>query len=266
MPVVKTSRFEINYVEEGEGFPVILIHGLAGDHSAWKPQIEALKNDYRVIAFDNPGSGDSSLVEEPTSTSYLADAAIELMDKLDVERAHIIGRSMGGSIAQHMALKEPGRLQSIAMAASFGKLDPIGIQTIKNMQELLRWRKSWAEWAPHALLLFVSPAFYNENPTIIKNITELISDEGRDMNSYDYLATAVLEHDILDQLGSITTPALVMAGRYDPICSMTSQNWMLEALPNAGMEVFENSSHFFLMEEASRALEVIKNWLAKNSP
>ena len=118
MPVVKTSRFEINYVEEGEGFPVILIHGLAGDHSAWKPQI----------------------------------------------------------------------------------------------------------------------------------------------------ATAVLEHDILDQLGSITTPALVMAGRYDPICSMTSQNWMLEALPNAEMEVFENSSHFFLMEEASRAIEVIKNWLAKNSP
>ena len=136
------------------------------------------------------------------------------------------------------------------MAASFGKLDPIGIQTIKNMQELLRWRKSWAEWAPHALLLFVSPAFYNENPTIIKNITELISDEGRDMKSYDYLATAVLEHDILDQLGSITTPALVMAGRYDPICSMTSQNWMLEALPNAGMEVFENSSHFFLMEDS----------------
>ena len=49
MPVVKTSRFEINYVDEGEGFPVILIHGLAGDHSAWRPQIEALKNDYRVL-------------------------------------------------------------------------------------------------------------------------------------------------------------------------------------------------------------------------
>ena len=133
------------------------------------------------------------------------------------------------------------------------------------MQELLGWRKSWAEWAPHALLLFVTPTFYNENPAIIKNITNLISDEDRDMKSYDYLATAVLEHDILDQLSGIKTPALVMAGRYDPICSMTSQNWMMDVLPNARLEVFENSSHFFLMEEASRALEVIKNWLANNS-
>ena len=85
------------------------------------------------------------------------------------------------------------------------------------------------------------------------------------MKSYDYLATAVLEHDILDQLGAIETPALVMGGRYDPICSMTSQNWMMDVLPNARLEVFENSSHFFLMEEASRALEVIKSWLANNS-
>ena len=266
MPIVNTGRFDINYIEDGDGYPVVLIHGLAGDHTAWLPQVAALKDDYRVIAFDNPGSGESSTVDDPASTADLADATLGLMDQLGIERAHVIGRSMGGAVAQHMALKAPDRLQSMAMAASFARLDPIGAQIISNLQQLLRWRPSWVEWAPHAVFLFVAPAFFNENPELIARITVLVSDEGRDMTSYDHLATACLEHDTLDRLGEIQTPTLVMGGRFDPICSMTAQNWMMDALPNAELEVFESSSHFFLMEEAEKTLATIKNWLAKNTP
>lgn len=266
MTIVNTGRFDINYIEEGDGYPVVLIHGLAGDHTAWLPQVAALKDDYRVIAIDNPGSGDSSTVGDPASTADLADATLGLMDQLGIERAHVIGRSMGGAVAQHMALKAPDRLQSMAMAASFARLDPVGAQNITNMQQLLRWRSNWAEWAPHAVFLFVAPAFYNENPEIIASITALVGDEGRDMASYDHLATACLEHDTLDRLGEIDVPTLVMAGRLDTICSMTAQNWMMEALPNAELVVFEKSSHFFLMEEAEKALTTIKDWLAKNTP
>jgi 3-oxoadipate enol-lactonase len=266
MPIINTGRFDINYIEDGDGYPVILIHGLAGDHTAWLPQVTALKDDYRVIAFDNPGSGDSSTVDDPATTADLADATLGLMDQIGIERAHVVGRSMGGAIAQHMALKAPGRLQSMTMAASFARLDPLGAQTITNMQQLLGWRKSWAEWAPHAVYMFVSPAFFNENPELIARITALVSDESRDMASYDYLATACLEHDTLDRLGEIDTPTLIMAGRHDPICSMMAQSWMVEVLPNAELQVFEKSSHFFLMEEAEKALITIKDWLAKNTP
>ncbi len=266
MPIVNTGRFDINYIEDGDGYPVVLIHGLAGDHTAWLPQVDALRQSYRVVAFDNPGSGDSSTVDDLTSTADLADATLGLMDQLGIERAHVIGRSMGGAVAQHMALKAPERLQSMAMAASFARLDPVGAQIITNLQQLLRWRPNWAEWAPHAVFLFVAPAFYNENPDTIARITALVGDARRDMTSYDHLATACLEHDTLDQLASIDTPTLVMGGRLDPICSMTAQNWMVEALPNAELEVFEKSSHFFLMEEADKALATLKGWLAKNTP
>ena len=266
MPIVNTGRFDINYIEDGDGYPVVLIHGLAGDHTAWLPQVAALRNDYRVIAFDNPGSGESSTVDDPASTADLADATLGLMDQLGVERAHVIGRSMGGAIAQHMALKAPDRLQSMAMAASFARLDPVGAQIISNLQQLLHWRPNWAEWAPHAVFLFVAPAFFNENPELIARITVLVSDEGRDMTSYDHLATACLEHDTLDRLGEIQTPTLVMGGRFDPICSMTAQNWMMDALPGAELEVFEASSHFFLMEEAEKTLATMKDWLAKHTP
>jgi len=265
MPIVNTGRFDINYVEEGEGFPVVLIHGLAGDHTAWFPQIDALKKKYRVIAFDNPGSGKSSTVQSPVNTAELADATLGLMDKLNIKRAHVVGRSMGGAIAQQMALRSQDSLQSMAMAASFARLDPLGSQIIKNMQQLLGWRKNWSEWAPHAVNLFVAPEFFNENPVLIKNITMLISDESRDMKSYDHLATTCLEHDVIDELGSIKTPTLVMAGKFDPICSMTAQKWMVDALPDVELTVFEKSSHFFLMEESLKALSAIENWLEQNS-
>ena len=265
MPIVNTGRFDINYVEEGEGFPVVLIHGLAGDHTAWFPQIAALKKKYRVIAFDNPGSGKSSKVQSPVNTAELADATLGLMDKLNIKRAHVVGRSMGGAIAQQMALRSQDSLQSMAMAASFARLDPLGNQIIKNMQQLLSWRKNWSEWAPHAVNFFVAPEFFNENPDLIKNITMLISDESRDMISYDHLATTCLEHDVIDELSSIKTPTLVMAGKFDPICSMTAQKWMVDALPDAELTVFEKSSHFFLMEESLKALSTIENWLEQNS-
>tara|TARA_R110002110_G_scaffold395138_2_gene609562 strand:+ start:53669 stop:54469 length:801 start_codon:yes stop_codon:yes gene_type:complete len=265
MPIVNTGRFDINYIEEGSGEPVLLIHGLAGDHTAWLPQVAALKDRYRVIAFDNPGSGDSSLVSEPAGTADLADATLGLMDQLGIDAAQIVGRSMGGAVAQHMALKAPERVRSMALAASFARLDPLGAQVIRNLQQLLEWRPSWAEWAPHAVYLFVAPGFFNANPELIEKITALVSGEDRDMVSYDNLATACLKHDALDRLAEIQTPTLVMGGRYDPICSMTAQNWMMEKLPNAEFTLFEDSSHFFLMEEAAKAMCTIENWLAKNA-
>ena len=265
MPVVSTGRFDINYIEEGEGFPVLLIHGLAGDHTAWLPQVAAWKDRYRVIAFDNPGSGDSSLVGEPAGTADLADATLGLMDRLGIEKAHVVGRSMGGAVAQHMALKSPERLQSLSMAASFARLDNVGAQVIANLQQLLKWRGNWAEWAPHAVYLFVAPAFYNENTELMSRITALVSDEGRDMASYDHLATACLEHDVLDRLSDIQIPTLVMGGRFDPICSMTAQSWMMDRLPNAELEVFERSSHFFLMEESAKAMSTLENWFEKHA-
>ena len=95
MPIVNCGRFDVNYIEDGDGFPIVLIHGLAGDHTAWLPQIADFKDTYRVIAMDNPGSGESSPVDAPVTTEELADTMIALMDNLGVYKAHVVGRSLG---------------------------------------------------------------------------------------------------------------------------------------------------------------------------
>ena len=125
MPMATVGPYELHYVEAGEGLAVLLIHGLAGDLSAWRPQIDALRATYRVVAFDNRGARRSTQVDEPVTTLDLARDTLQLLDVLGIERAHV-GRSMGGAIAQHMTLLEPDRVQSLALYASFAPAGPAG--------------------------------------------------------------------------------------------------------------------------------------------
>jgi 3-oxoadipate enol-lactonase len=266
MPTVDTGQFEIFYVEEGEGFPVVLIHGLAGDHRAWLPQIAVLKDRHRVIAFDNPGSGGSSDVTDLSTTEDLARATLSMMDSIDIDRAHVIGRSMGGAIAQHTALLAPDRVHTLTLASSFAKFDPVGTRVLSNMREILEWRDNWTDWARHSTWAFFSPKSYNEQPEAVANMQAIIGDETRSKISYVNLNKACLEHDTLDRLSEITCPTLIMAGAADPVCSLTATRWMQEGIPHAETVIFENSSHFFLIEEADKAMFTIEDWLQRHTP
>jgi 3-oxoadipate enol-lactonase len=265
MPFVDTSRGRLHYEERGQGPVIVLIHGLAGDLSAWRDQVEALSSDYRVIAFDNRGAGSSVQVDEPESTEAMAGDTLELMDALDAERAQVVGRSMGGAIAQHMALRAPERVQSLVLCASFARLDPLGERVLSNMRDVLEWRGSWVDHARHSVANFVSADFYNRSPEAIARIEALIGGESRLPACYVAQNHACLEHDTLDRLGDITCPTLVLNGGRDPICSPTCTGWMVERLPNVEAVEFEESSHFFLIEQPERFASLLEGWLARHA-
>ncbi len=266
MPKVNCGRFDVNYIEDGDGFPVVLIHGLAGDHTAWFPQIERLKNRHRVVAMDNPGSGESSSVDTPTTTEELADTMLALMDNCGIEKAHVVGRSLGGLIGQHMALQAPDRLQSLILAASTSKVDRIGRRILENMREVLEWRDNWVDWARHSAHMFVSPTFYNDNSEAIDRIEALVGNEARSKISYVNLNNTALAHDTSGRLGNISCPTLIMAGRQDPICSMQGTRELSQGIANSETVIFENSSHFFLMEEFEKSMDTLNAWFAKHTP
>jgi pimeloyl-ACP methyl ester carboxylesterase len=263
MPEVTVGDYELNYVDRGDGPPLVLIHGLAGDQSAWLPQLEAWSESYRVIAFDNRGAGRSTQVDEPISTEDMAHDTLGLMDALGVESACIVGRSMGGAIAQHIALLAPERVNGLVLCASFAKLDPVGVRVLTNMREVLEWRDSWADHARHSLPNFVSPAYYNGNPDVVERLLGLIGGETRLPACYVAQNHACLEHDTLDRLHEIDCPVLILAGGRDPICSLTATGWMKERLPESELVVFEDSSHFFLVEEPERFMSVAGDWLGR---
>lgn len=265
MKFARAGRYEIAYADEGSGFPLLLIHGLAGDHEAWNPQIAAWRGRFRVVAPDNRGAGRSTQVDEPISTADMANDMLALLDALRIDKAHIVGRSMGGAIAQHLALRAPDRVQSLVLCASFARLDAFGARVLSNMREILELTGSWAVHARHSVRNFVSPGFFDAHPERVRAIEALIGGERRLPACYVRQNHACLEHDALERLGDIRCPALVMAGGRDPICPQVCAQWMLERMPHAESLWFEESSHFFLMEEPVRFMAAMEDWLARHT-
>ena len=257
------GAYTLRYVDEGSGTPVVLIHGLAGDYSAWLAQIEVLRHHYRVIAFDNRGAGKSTQIDEPVTTTDLARDTLGLMDHLQIDAAHVVGRSMGGAVAQQMALLAPQRVLSLVLCASFARLDPLGRRVLLNMREALEWRMNWADHARHSVQNFVSADFFNTQPERVAQIERLIGGETRLPACYIRQNTACQEHDTLGDLPRIQQPVLVMGGANDPICSLTATGWLKSGLPNARTELFDNASHFFLMEQPQRFMQLLEQWLRR---
>jgi 3-oxoadipate enol-lactonase len=255
------GRYRLRYLDAGSGPAVVLIHGLAGDHGAWRAQIELLRERYRVIAFDNRGAGESTQVDEPVSTRDLADDTLGLMAALGVQSAHVVGRSMGGAIAQHMALAAPERVESLVLCASFARLDALGRRVLSNMREALEWRMSWADHARHSVQNFVSAKFFNEQPEAVAAIERLIGGETRLPACYVRQNEACQAHDTVSQLGLIRQRAMVMAGDSDPICSLTATRALSQGLAGATTEIFANASHFFLIEQPARFNRLLLEWL-----
>lgn len=261
LKTAKIGQYDIHYLDVGEGVPVVLIHGLAGDYSAWANQIQILKDRYRVIAFDNRGAGKSTQVDEPISTQDLAKDTLGLMDHLGIDSAHIVGRSMGGAVAQHMALMSPRRVRSLVLCASFAILDPLGRRVLLNMREALEWRMSWADHARHSIQNFVSADFFNSKQDQVKKIEALIGGETRLPACYIRQNEACQNHDTSNQLNQIKQATLIMAGTNDPICSLTATNILSKGINQSETILFDNASHFFLMEQAEKFNQTLLRWL-----
>ncbi len=264
MPKAEGTRWELNYIDEGSGPVVVLLHGLAGDHRAWLPQIAALKPSYRVIALDNPGSGLSAKVTEPTTLKEIAADVTRLLEGLGIRNAHFVGRSMGGAIAQELAIANPSLVTSLALAGSFAKLDALGTRLIENMRDYIQINPDWVAWTRQFSFTFVSPDFFLADAERLARLEGIIGDKNRDRTSYVNLANACLASNTVGRLRDLRCPILIMAGSLDPICSPLTTRWLSDEASHAEVQMFEDSSHFFLMEEQDKANAVILDWVARH--
>ena len=120
MPVVSTGEVELSYERSGSGRPLLLIMGATGTALSWgEPFLDALRQDFETIVYDNRGIGQSSRVEEPFTTARLAQDAAGLLDALELDSAHVLGISMGGMAAQELALAQPERVRTLTLGCTY---------------------------------------------------------------------------------------------------------------------------------------------------
>lgn len=264
MPKIQVNDVELYYEEHGEGTPVILIHGLAGDCSAWNAQIERLKPHFRVIPYDNRGAGRSSAPDYPYTTEKFAEDTIGLMDALGItEPAHIIGRSMGGAIAQEIALGYPERTRSMIITASFGKLDRYGYQILHNINEVVK-SQGYGLASRIQSLCFFPPSYFNKNEEQMLKFEESLAITDRPIHGYTNSTHACLNHDALDRLSEVKCPTLVMAGGQDVLCSTDASRDIAKRIPNCKLKVYDEASHFFLIQCFEESMKDIEDFLLAN--
>ena len=119
MPKETVGNIIMNYEVKGAGEPIVLITGLGGDVSYWRGMVPLLSDRFKVITFDNRGSGLTECPDEPIDMATLADDVVELLDRLCIQKAHILGWSMGGNVAQFIALNHPERVATLTMVSSY---------------------------------------------------------------------------------------------------------------------------------------------------
>ena len=249
MPQVQVGDIQMNYTVQGEGEWLVMVGGYAsGNWSSWGPQLKRAAQDFKVLAFDNRGIGGTDAPDMPYTTHMLGADALGLMDQLGIERAHVLGKSLGGAIAQQMVLQQPGRVRSLAMTSTFGKL---GLRA----QDMVSWWLGSARamgvnrcFLAGLLTYFYTERYYENNREKLNASLEVMLQVHRPLHGYLNTGNALLTHDVMDRLGEISCPTQILIGQNDIITSVEHSQALAAAIPNAELLVYEDTWHGFMSE------------------
>lgn len=259
---------KISYRVYGKGFPVIFIHGYGAKKEIWKPQVIDISKRFTVITFDLRGTGESDRPNISYTMSMLAEDVKGLMDFLKLNKAHIVGRSFGGMIAQNFALLYPDKVEKlILIATNYGRMDTEWVEIPKNgrllevktlKQDPLKAFKEKAKWVFHIKFrkeMEANPSkkFYNafSMEDLIKESTINPSKPEDIINQ----AEAMKTHYTLKKLDEIKNETLLIAASHDRQTPVSVMKEMQGKIPNSEIKIIQGAGHFMTL---SRAPEVNK--------
>jgi pimeloyl-ACP methyl ester carboxylesterase len=252
---------KIAWAEQGTGRPLLLIHGLGYAGSwGWRPVLEPLARSFRVIAFDNRGIGGSDRPPGPYSTRMMAEDAVAVLDEAGVERAHVVGTSLGGMVAQELALAYPDRVDRLVLACTTAG----GPSGFPMPEKTVRLITQPLDLPPdERFRVFVRNALsepYDE--AMVEEIKDLRIAEGQPLEAWQAQAAAGVGHDAFDRIGEIGAPTLVVTGTADEVVDARNSDLLAERVPGARLEKFEGAGHLFFWQEPERFVALLEEFLA----
>ena len=261
MPTAALSDIEIHYEERGEGAPLLLVAGIPAIASDWAPLAERLAVTRRVIAYDNRGSGGSTVTPGPYTTAQLAEDAVALLDHLGIERSDVFGMSLGGMISQEHALRHCERVACLVLGCTHAGFAH-AVQPPKETDRAFAMQTD--DWG--ARMRALAPlAFVREvDVSLLERFTEKKSRDIQDPAGYQAHIDAVLHHDALDRLAAIRAPTLVVTGDDDRIIRGVNSEVLAERIPGATLEVIRDAGHLFFVERPDRTVAVLEDFLDRS--
>jgi pimeloyl-ACP methyl ester carboxylesterase len=253
----------LHHTRRGAGEPLLLIMGMAGHHRMWgEPFLTLLERDFDVVAFDHRGIGTSARADAPFTIADLADDAAQVLDTVGWDRAHVLGISLGGMVAQELALRHPTRLRTLTLGCTYpglgGDLTATGAQraleaassgdeelAVRTMFEVNVSRRHAADPANYDVFRREALSVQVPIPVVMMQ------------------AQAVFAHDALSRLATITAPTLVIHGTEDEMLAAANGKQIASVIPNAHLELFEGTGHLFWWEEPERTAALLRDHATK---
>jgi len=259
MTTVHTGGADIVYESVGTGDPLFMIMGLAADRRMWMLQLPVFSSEFRCITFDNRGVGESTTTQDPYSMEQMASDAIAVLDDAGIDRAHILSISMGGAIAQHIALKAPERVRSLVLASTWCSKNPY-TQRMSEIGKMLTEHGGAEAVTKASMLWLFTPKFILDRDAFVQQIEEMALQFATHPEVFDRQVDALLEHDVRDRLGMLDVPTLVMCGRRDILVPPELSEELAAAIPGAQLRLIDGG-HAYNMEEFHAFNETILEFL-----
>lgn len=250
MPYAEVGGGRWHYQVRGEGPPLLGIMGWGMDQRFWAAQIPAVITTHSFITFDGAGVGRSS-GRSPASIAAMASGVVELLDRLDVGATVVFGVSMGGAVAQRMALDHPERVSALVLGVTWAR----PIEFMRRQCEVARViiEAGGPEALVQATLVWMfTPAFFEVGGAVVDQMLRaFFAETGPDLTPSEVLLSqldAIAAHDTLAELGRVSCPTLVFGGRQDMMVPFFASEEIAAAIPGAQLAAFE-TGHALMVEE-----------------
>lgn len=260
MPQTDVDGLRISYEESGDGEAVLFIPGTSSDSAIWMVGVANFLSDYRALMIDPRDTPKSDLSPEPYAPKDLAADCLGVLDDAGVRVAHVVGYSLGGAVAQELALTAPDRVISLTLGATWARTDP----WLHHCFSLLRdgLATSGKQWADAAILwLTIGPE--GHHPDAYEGFVTLQAAWGQTPEALSRQLECDIAHDALERLGSIAAPTLVMVGTEDVWLPRRYSEELAEAIPGAQLEVVDRAAHSLPFERSEEFFALLKRHLAR---
>jgi pimeloyl-ACP methyl ester carboxylesterase len=250
MAIAQVNGQQLYYEIHGEGEPLLCVHGLGCDTLAWVPQVQAFASEYRTVLFDNRDVGQSSMAEPGYEIADMARDALALADELGLESFHLLGVSMGGAIAQEIALEAPERIRSLTLTVTFSTGGPYS-RKLAEVWSARVMQISREQHMDELMLLNHSEEFY-ENPDMVAFVRTamLQNPHPQPPEAFGRQLAACSRHDTRDRLGTLTMPTHVIGGERDILVPVWKSKEIAAAIPGAKLDVLPAAPHGLSLERA----------------
>jgi pimeloyl-ACP methyl ester carboxylesterase len=244
MPTAHFAQGKLFYAEKGEGTPLVFLSGLSGDHGYWMGQLRAFSRRYRSLAIDNRDVGQSSYTPRPYTIRDLAGDVADLLDRLQVPPAHVVGLSMGGMIAQELALARPDLVRSLALISTLGRTDDWFRGTLVAFGLIRRQVPNTASFFEAILPWWVSYRFL-EQPERAAWLRWLLHQNPHDQSLDGFLRQlqAIGKHDATDRLPSLRCPVLLLVGEDDSVAPARYTRQLHQTISHSKLVILPEVGH-----------------------